>query len=457
MASTPDEPHVDLEPAEEIRAASTIPAAITGMQPEDGIAAGPAGASDDLPKVGARYIWFMVLAQFGVFVAFITPIAISLAIRVRQLAPANDEYLGYITGAGALVVMLTSPLLGTLSDRTRTRLGRRRPWMIGGMLLGVVSLVVMATAPSIPVLGLGWILAQLGWGSVLGNLQNSTADRLPESQRGKVAGLTGFATQIAPVFGVVISGAFTSHNLLLFLVPGAVGVVLVTLFVTLVHEDDSRGRTFADVLTVAGVVRRYVYDPRRFPDFSWNWLGRFFFYFGITLNTTFTAFFFAQRLGITVEEVGGIIAALGGAGVLATTVGAIGGGFLSDRLRRRRVFVLAGAAIFALGAVTMAFAPDLTLIIVGSLLTSMGIGTFAAVDQALLLDVLPEKETEAGRYMGITGFATSIPQATAPLIAPLFLLVGATGDDRNYTLLYAIAAGITLLGGLAVLRIRTVR
>lgn len=421
-------------------------------------AAVPAESGDDLPKVDARYIWFMVLAQFGVFVAFITPIAISLAVRVGQLAPDREEYLGYITGAGALVVMLTSPLFGTLSDRTRTRLGRRRPWMIGGTVLGVISLVVMATAPNILLLGFGWILAQLGWGQVLSNLQISTADRLPESQRGKVAGLTGFSTQIAPVFGVIIASGFTRDNLLLFLIPGAIGVVLVALFVVLVHEDDSRARVYPERFSFASLFSKYVYNPRKYPDYSWNWIARFLFYFGLTLNTTFTAFFFASRLGVDVADVGGVIAALGGAGVLATTAGALGGGFLSDRLKRRRAIVLVGAILFAAGAVVMALAPSLPFIVVGSLLVSMGIGTFAAVDQALLLDVLPEKETDAGRFMGITGFATSIPQAFAPLIAPVFLAIGVVaGGEKNYTLLYIVAAACTLLGGIAVLRIRSVR
>ena len=97
----------------------------------------------DLPKVNARYIWFMVLAQFGVFMAFITPLAISLSIRVNELAPGQEEVLGYITGAGALFVMLTAPFMGVWSDRTRARLGRRRPFMIGGMVVGVVSLIVL--------------------------------------------------------------------------------------------------------------------------------------------------------------------------------------------------------------------------------------------------------------------------------------------------------------------------
>ena len=295
----------------------------------------------------------MVLAQFGVFMAFITPIAISLAVRLGELAPANQEYLGYITGAGALWVMLTAPFMGIWSDRTRTRIGRRRPFMIGGMIVGVLSLFVMALAPSVLLLGAGWILAQWGWGTVLGNLQNSTADRLPESQRGKVAGLTGFATQVAPVIGVIATMGLTGNALLLFLVPGVVGVVLVTLFVTLVHEDDSRGLPL-ERIGAAGVLRKYVYNPRKYPDFSWNWLARFFFYFGLTLNTTFTAFFFADRLGVSITEVSGVIGTLGGIGVLATTAGAIGGGFLSDRFRRRKVFLVLGGAIMAVGMVTMA-------------------------------------------------------------------------------------------------------
>ncbi|WP_224025872.1 MFS transporter [Arthrobacter sp. NicSoilC5] len=417
----------------------------------------PATAPSQAP-VGKRYIWLMVLAQFGVFVAFITPLAISLAIRLNQLAPGHEEYLGYITGAGAFAVMLTAPFLGVASDRTRTRLGRRRPFMIGGMILGVVSLVVMATAPSVLVLGAGWVLAQLGWGQVLSNLQISTADRLPENQRGKVAGLTGFATQVAPVVGVVLAGSFTTDNLLLFLVPGAVGVLLTTLFVLLVHESDSRGNTFDEKLNLGSLLRKYLYNPKQYPDFSWNWLGRFFFYFGLTLNTTFTAFFFASRLGVSVTDVAGIIAVLSMAGILTTTAGAIGGGFLSDKLRRRRAFVFGAGIVFAAGAIVMAFATEMPMLVVGSLLGSLGIGAFSAVDQALLLDVLPERDTDAGRFMGITGFATSIPQSIAPLIAPIFLAVGvAAGGEKNYLLLYVIAAACTIFGGLVVLRIRSVR
>ena len=410
------------------------------------------------PKASTSYIWFQVLGQFGVFVAFITPLAISLAIRLAEVAPGREEYLGYITGAGSLVVMVTAPLLGVLSDRTRSRIGRRRPFMIGGMLVGILSLFVLAMAPSALVLGIGWVLAQLGWGQVLQALLTSMADKLSETQRGKVAGLAGFATQVAPVVGVVIAGSFAADALLLFLLPGLVGVIFVTLFVLFTKENDTRNARFDEKLSLGTLFSKYLYNPRSYPDFSWVWLGRFLFYFGLTLNTTFTAFFFAERLGVSVADSAPIIATISLIGIVATTAGAIGGGFLSDKLRRRRLFVLYSGVLFTLGTVVMAVATDFTLLVTGSMIVSAGIGMFSAIDQALILDVLPEKDTNAGRFMGIIGFAVSIPQAVAPFIAPAFLAIGVVaGGEKNYTLLYLIAGVFTLLGGMVAMRVRSVR
>jgi MFS family permease len=144
--------------------------------------------------------------------------------------------------------------------------------------------------------------------------------------------------------------------------------------------------------------------------------------------------------------------------VAATGLGAIGGGFLSDKLRRRRVFILGAGVAFAIGSILMAVAPNIALVFTGASVTSLGLGAFSAVDQALVLDVLPESDTDAGRFLGINNFSTQVPQAVAPLIAPLFLAIGTTGSDKNYPLLFVIAAACTLAGGLIVLlRVRNIR
>ncbi len=248
----------------------------------------------------------------------------------------------------------------------------------------------------------------------------------------------------------------TGDPLLLFLVPGIVGVVFVVLFVTLVREEDSRQLPL-ERIGFAGVLAKYLYNPRKYPDFSWNWLGRFLFYFGLTLNTTFTAYFFAERLG-----------RLDHRGFRDHRNPRCRRSARHDRWCDRGWFSVRspaeapsvprdrrcdhgnghghhGALVRSPRAVRR------------SLIVSLGIGLFSAVDMALLLDVLPEKQTDAGRFMGITGFATSIPQAAAPFIASGILLIGVTGTAKNYSLLFFIAAALVLLGGLVILRIKSVR
>lgn len=416
-------------------------------------------SGEPVGETGAGYLWFVIGATFGVYLAFITPIAISLALKVGQLAPAHQEYLGYITGTGALAALIATPLTGILSDRTRSRFGRRRPLLAAGTATGVAALVVMAEASTIFMLGVGWVLAEIGWMSVIVLLIASQSDKLPEAQRGRVSGLSGVAQQLAPICGVVMAGGLAGDNLLLFLVPGVAGALGVALFLVFVHEPDSRDLPrVGPAAGVRSLLHSYVFDPRRHPDFAWNWLGKFLIFFGITLYTTFTAFFLADRLHMTVQQVAGNVALLGTGGVVAAMAGALGGGLLSDRLHRRRIFVLIGAVMFASGVTLLALAQTVPLIFAAAVFGMFGLGLFSSVDQALTLDVLPERDTDAGRFMGIFQLATTLAQGVAPFLAPFVLTIGASGAEKNYTLLYVVAAAVTLAGGLTIFfRVTSVR
>ena len=406
------------------------------------------------PRVGGRWIALVLLAQFGVFLAQITVMAFTLAVRLDQLAPDHQEYLGYVLGAGSLAAMVAAPLAGTLSDRTRTRFGRRRPWILLPAIGGLGALLVVALAPNPVVLGLGWIACHLTWGIAGAALGNTVADTVPPLQRGKVGGLGGVITMAAPMTGVLLASQFTADNVQLLLVPGLVGLACVVPLMLFGGERDSRTLPALPRLSVPGLLRSYTWDVRRYPDFSWNWLGRFVFTIGLSFATSFTAFFLAQRLGIAVDQIGTLVATTGLAGGLASMLAGLGGGLLSDRLGARKPFVVGGALVFAAGTALMAFAYDLPSILVGLLVTNAGLGAFMAVGGALSLDVLPERETQAGRFNGINSFSNAIPQAIGPLTAPLLLTLGATGNEKNYLVLYLVAAGIALVGGLIIARVR---
>jgi len=137
-----------------------------------------------------RFIAIYAVAYATLWLALLTPAIISLALRVRQLAPGNaSQPISWVLMTGALVALVSNPVFGALSDRTRSRFGRRRPWLVGGVLCGCASLAVIGLAPTINIVLLGWCLAQLSYNAVLAALVAIVPDRIPPAQRGTVVGI----------------------------------------------------------------------------------------------------------------------------------------------------------------------------------------------------------------------------------------------------------------------------
>jgi MFS family permease len=424
-------------------ATAVLDATDTGIEPQKPMSRG--------------YIFWLMLASFGASMAMMVPLAYGLAVRITELVPGHEEVLGYITGTAQLVYLVISPLIGIWSDRTRSRFGRRTPFIYLGTAIGLAGLVVIGLAPSLLIVGAGWILGMSGWSMAGAALQTLQADKLPEGQRGKVSALTGLMTQIAPVLGIGVAYAVSSSTMLIFVVPGVIGALLLALFPLVKPEGSSKEIPQREQVSVKSVVTSYGFDVRKHPDFAWNWLGRFVFFIGLYFNTTFGTFFYAQRLDLPVREVAGIVATVGMIGVLAAAAGAIGGGFLSDKLQRRRPFVMLAAVLFVVGAVTEATAWSLPQIIIGAVLMQLAIAVFATVDQAIVYAIIPERD-QAGRYMAVIQFAQKIPSALAPLLAGVVITIGAVGGEKNYTLLYLAGAVFALAGGLIILlKVKSVR
>ncbi|GAA2401819.1 MFS transporter [Streptomyces coeruleofuscus] len=444
------------EPAKGDGAEPTRGAEVFGEEPAE--TPGPEIEAPPLERVSGSYLAWIMIASFGASLALMVPLSYSLAVRIDDLAPGREELLGYVTGSAQFVYLVLSPLIGFWSDRMRSRLGRRTPFMYVGTVIGLAGLLGIAVAPTVFLVGLAWVVGMVGWSTVGQAIQNVQADRVPEEQRGRVSAVTSVMTHIAPVIGIGIAYTVASSTLLVFLVPGVIGAVMLLLFPVLKPEGDSRALVRTSEVSLKGLVASYGFNPRKYPDFGWNWLGRFVFFMGLYFNTTFGTFFYAQRLDMPVKEVAGVVAAIGILGVLAATGGAIGGGFLSDKLGRRKLFTVIGSAIFVAGAVAEAFAHSLPQLVVGAVLMQVAIAMFSAVDQAIVFAVLPDR-AQAGRYLAVVAFAQKIPSALAPLIAPLVITVGVTGgEEKNYTLLYLSGAVLALLGGLIIkFKVKSVR
>jgi MFS family permease len=112
-------------------------------------------------RVGWGFISLYTLAYMSTSLLFLAPLLVTLALKVNSLvgikqAPSD---LALVAGIGALVAMVGNPFFGRMSDRTTSRLGMRRPWMAIGLAGGSVGILIVALAPSIPVVLVGWCIA----------------------------------------------------------------------------------------------------------------------------------------------------------------------------------------------------------------------------------------------------------------------------------------------------------
>ena len=413
------------------------------------------GAVGPVPATRVRkaFIGTLALANLAVWMGFFTPIQLLLPEQLEDVAGDEGKVgaLGLVTGVGALVAVVATPLAGALSDRTTSRFGRRLPWLVGGTLLGALALVVLSRQSTVVGVLFGWAAAQAFFNAAYAGLTAEVPDHVPVQQRGTVSGWFGLPQAVGVVVGVALVTSFTTTVVAGYLLIAAVIVALVVPFAAVTRDPvlDPADRP-ALALTTGWWI-----DPRRFPDFGWAWLTRFLISLGNALGTLYLLYFLRDKVhyeqlfpGRSAEDGVLVLILIYAAGAVAT---AVGGGMWSDRTGRRKPLVIVSSLVMAAGAVLLAVRPTWTAALVAAALLGIGYGVYMAVDTALVTQVLPAA-ADRGKDLGIVNIANSAPQVLAPaLAAPVVAGLG------GYPMLYALTAVVTIAGAVLVLPIRSVR
>lgn len=413
-----------------------------------------ARASAPTTPVPRGWIARLGLAGVGMLAGFYGPIQVLLGLQAAALTPGHKEAtLSVVTGIGAAVSVLANPLAGALSDRTVSRLGRRVPWVVGGVLVGAVGLLLLSGAGSVPVVVAGWCLVQLGLNATLAALTAAVPDLVPLSQRGLVSGVVGMTQTVGIVLGTAVAtlaGGVRAAYLVLavLVVAAALPYARRSLDRPLAGRDRPREGALA-------FVRGFWISPRRHPDFGWAWLTRFLMTVANSLGTLYLLYFLTDAVQVPDPELGVLVLTLLYAGVL--TVSAVVSGSWSDRVGRRKPFVVGSGMLVAVAALALAAVQTWPVALLGAVLLGLGYGVYLAVDLALITEVLPAAD-DVARDLGVINIANSLPQVLAPAIAgPViaWFAVHATRAD-GYRAVYGLAAVLAVVSSVLVTRIRGV-
>ncbi len=409
--------------------------------------------SDTAHRVGWGFISLYALASTSTSLLFIAPLLVTLALKVDSLVGIEQapNSLALVASLGALVSILGNPFFGRMSDRTTSRLGMRRPWMVIGLIGGTLGILIVALAPTIPTVVVGWCVAQLFFNALLAAQVAVLRDRVPTIQRGLVAGILGISVPVASVSGTFLVQLFAGDTLLMFLAPCAVGGFFVLVFAATLKDRrlGSKERPPWSLRELAGT---FYVSPWKNPDFAWAFASRFLFLLAYAFLITYQAYYLLDRIGSAESDVPRQIFL--GTLVQSTVVvvASLVGGLVSDRTGRRKIFVLTASTVYGLALFVLAAAGSVNGFLVGMAISGLGFGVYVAVDLALVADVLPDGANTA-KDLGVLNIAGALPFSLAPAIAPVILAIG----NGSYGVLYAVAGVCAVVGAVAVLPVRRAR
>jgi MFS family permease len=422
---------------------------------EAGLTASPAPPGVARGRAGFRRLLITLgVASGGLSAVYAGVGVVLLPQQIEDIdRPHKVAALGVVAGVSAAFALVFNPIGGALSDRTRSRFGRRAPWIMVTPAGLLVMLAFLGQASTVLLVLVAWCLAQ-----VLANLYQAplTAvipDRVAASRRGAASAVTGVASVLGGVAGVGIASIFTRDLSWGYLALGLVLAITAMVFVLATEDPSAAGlpRPPRDTRSARARLADFL-SALRDRDFACVFASRAASILGYFLVVGYELYILTDYIrlphGLKPAQGVTVLAAISAVGAL---LAAAISGPLSDRLDRRKPFVFASSAVAGAGCILPVLSPTFTAIEIFAAFAGIAFGTYISVDAALVTLVLPRSE-DAARDLGVLNIANTGPQVLAPLLAALII-----GHLGGYRILFIAGGCCGVIGAVAVMLVRSVR
>jgi MFS family permease len=413
-----------------------------------------APVADDHKPLRGRAGYVRIVAALGVaglawMIPFFASIIVLVPARLDQIDSAHKSTdFAMVTVVGSIVALVANIVFGAFSDRTRSRFGARTPWIIAGSVLLAASWAALAAAPTFAILLVVWCLIQLFQNMYLAPVTAIIADRVAPRRRGRIAGFVGVATSVGQAAAAALGAALILHPSTGFL--GLAAFPLVGGIAMALLAPDTTNRDVPKAKLTPKVFLEAFTFPRKARDFYWALSGRLMLVLGYFLVMNYQLYILTDYIKLSESEAAKIIA-LSGTVTLAT--GIVAGlliGPLSDKIGRRKLPVIVSTVLIGVGAIIPFLYAHSWAMLAFAAIGGFAMGIYWAVDQALVIDVLPSKDT-AAKDLGILNMANTGGQILAPAIAAAVIAGG------GYRSLFPVCVVAVLIAAALIVPIRSSR
>ena len=348
--------------------------------------------------------------------------------------------VGLLSQERSLAGAFVQPIVGAVSDRTRTRIGRRKPFFIAGVALTSASLLYLAGFPPLVPM-----LAVLSVNAFFLNVAVDPytalmADIVPPGQRGRVGTVLAVFNMLGQI-GATLLGLFLWNRSpeLVFVCVTAILVVAFTVTTIGVHEPAAPPAPTEPVrFDVAGYVRGLL-AHRELTKYV---LAAAVFWLGTGGVLPYLTRFGVHELGTSEGDAFQLFLPA----LVGTIIAAIPAGYVADRIGKKPVLAV-GLLAFSLIALAGSQARDVPQALVAMGFIGLANGVWTALNIPLLVDLVPPER--AAEMTGLGSGVWSLAQPIGAVIAGVLI-----GGFDSYRASFIGAAALVFVSFLLLLAVR---
>lgn len=374
--------------------------------------------------------------------------------RLKDIGLENpDAALGTINAAGAILSIFYAAFIGAFSDRTRSRFGRRTPWIVCGAVLYAVAFWVISLPTSALTIGVAYCIGLIGLNAVQAPVLTIVSDRVPEHYRATASAALGGGGVAGQAIGMLIASFFITRMSLGFVVAALFALASGWLSMALIPREQSTKDMPREEGSTAQVIRHALTPPTKGTGDFWKaFLCRTCLIVAYQMITSYQLYILQDHVGLSKLDAASAISVMAIITMIVSFVASFVSGPISDKIKRRKPPIIIACILYAIGIAMPWIIPSTMGMYLFAGIAGFGYGTYMAVDQALNVDVLPNKK-DAGKDLGILNIATCAGQAIGSFITSSIVTVA----NHNYNIVFPTAIVISVLVGVAVMTIKRIK
>ena len=395
--------------------------------------------------------------SFGITGFILAMDTIVLPVIVLTLAPEGlkNTYLAILGIGGLVMAALIQPIIGRISDKTKSPLGRRVPFILWGSVFAAIGLIGIRLAPNFGILFGVWVFIQANVNIAYGPGLALLRDLVPLNRIGlassmKIMSDAGGAAVMIAITGALISKSgsdidwkWVSLGILAFLLifPISITSLQVSRHEFCSPSNSKHGETPSSQSVLNSQLGLFL-------------ASRFIMITAITSFQTYGLFFLRDSVGLDnpAEALGRMILVIAGGLAIAVYIS----GWASDRVGRKPI-VIVGAIGAAVSTLWMLTATDSAQVLIIASVIGASVGILLSANWALANELADE--SQAGLHIGIINLATIGGAATAKLFGPVIDALNqipGRSDGFGYQVVITTDAIFFIIGALLLLPLKTV-